>query len=338
MVCEMDIPENQSIDYKNAIDALRYFLKASRSSPQSEILKEFMRMILHRSRVSESGSILINTVSTQKLVLFNQDDFLVKEGYLQASVKETKGWCEEFYYHQGLAGLAFRTRGIQCVDNVDNSPDFFTAEDTLPFTSLVAIPILIEGDKQPFGVANFHNSASFENGILTPEIVSLLETYVEALGVALKASPRTLEMEGSKRAFVVHGRDAESLRTLTEILKRYEVDPVVLGEIPRTGASILEMLEDAVSTCSAGFVLLTPDDEGRLMDFAQSLRPRARQNVVFESGLLMARFRNSERVCFLIKDQVEMPSDIHGLFYEDYSDNNILSIRIEKVLRKWSMI
>ena len=50
------------------------------------------------------------------------------------------------------------------------------------------------------------------------------------------------------------------------------------------------------------------------------LNPRARQNVVFELGYFMGKL-GRERVCLLLKDQVELPSDIGGIVYI-YMDPN----------------
>lgn len=64
---------------------------------------------------------------------------------------------------------------------------------------------------------------------------------------------------------------------------------------------------------------MTPDDaqgDGRL---------RARQNVVFELGYFLGRLgRRSGRTILLLRDDVELPSDIRGILYIRF-DNGILA-------------
>lgn len=49
------------------------------------------------------------------------------------------------------------------------------------------------------------------------------------------------------------------------------------------------------------------------------LQGRARQNVVFEHGYLMAKL-GRENVCSLVKGQIETPNDISGVVYVPLDD------------------
>lgn len=60
-------------------------------------------------------------------------------------------------------------------------------------------------------------------------------------------------------------------------------------------------------------VLYTPCDIGGLKS-SNEMKPRARQNVVFEHGYLTAKIGRNN-VCALIKDNLEKPNDISGLVY-----------------------
>ena len=59
---------------------------------------------------------------------------------------------------------------------------------------------------------------------------------------------------------------------------------------------------------------LTGDDVGALAADPHPLRPRARQNVIFELGVAVGRL-GRERVCPLYEEGVELPSDIHSVEY-----------------------
>ena len=62
-------------------------------------------------------------------------------------------------------------------------------------------------------------------------------------------------------------------------------------------------------------VLLTGDDVGGPASEPRKLRPRARQNVIFELGFSIAKL-NRERVCALYEEGVELPTDFHGVEYK----------------------
>src|SRR5581483_3455409 len=67
-------------------------------------------------------------------------------------------------------------------------------------------------------------------------------------------------------------------------------------------------------------VLVTPDDEGRKIgDPNIPLRPRARQNVVLELGMVLATL-GRKRVAILLKGHdMDKPSDVDGLIYISFS-------------------
>ena len=62
-------------------------------------------------------------------------------------------------------------------------------------------------------------------------------------------------------------------------------------------------------------MLYTPCDVGALQGQEKDdLKPRARQNVVFEHGYLIGKI-GRENVCALVKGNIETPNDISGAVY-----------------------
>jgi predicted nucleotide-binding protein len=119
------------------------------------------------------------------------------------------------------------------------------------------------------------------------------------------------------RVFIVYGHDTTARDGLELLLRRMGMDPIVLGNLPAGGDTIIEKLEYYLGTeGNIGFacVLLTPDDEGNAVAEPEAKRYRARQNVVLELGMVLARLGRS-RVAILHKESVELPSDINGLLY-----------------------
>lgn len=122
------------------------------------------------------------------------------------------------------------------------------------------------------------------------------------------------------RVFIVYGHDAAAREQLELILRRLRIEPIVLQNIPGGGDTIIEKLEILTDTDFA-CVLLTPDDEGYPSGQEAKKRPRARQNVVLEFGMVLAKL-GRRRVAVLVKgNNLERPSDIEGLIYLPFNNH-----------------
>jgi len=122
--------------------------------------------------------------------------------------------------------------------------------------------------------------------------------------------------------FVVYGHDVDSRNQLELILHRMRLEPIILGNLAAAGDTIIEKLERYLGEQgNVGFacVLLTPDDEGFKAGKAEEKKYRARQNVVLELGMVLARL-GRRRVAILHKQSIELPSDIAGLLYIPFTE------------------
>jgi predicted nucleotide-binding protein len=126
----------------------------------------------------------------------------------------------------------------------------------------------------------------------------------------------------SRKVFVVYGHDATSRTQLEAMLRRWELDPLILDQLPSEGQTLIEKLEKYQSDVCFGVVLATPDDEGNTVGRTDEKKLRARQNVVLELGLLLAKLGRA-KVAILLKNQekMERPSDIQGLIYLPFTDD-----------------
>jgi predicted nucleotide-binding protein len=118
------------------------------------------------------------------------------------------------------------------------------------------------------------------------------------------------------KAFVVHGHDDGARDSVACLLGTLGIEAIILSEQPSEGRTVVEKLEH-YSDVGFAIVLLTPDDEGRKT--GAEMRPRARQNVVFELGYFIAKL-SRQRVCPLYKGDLELPSDFHGVVYIQLDD------------------
>lgn len=132
---------------------------------------------------------------------------------------------------------------------------------------------------------------------------------------AAAASPK-------KKVFVVYGHDQVAKDQLEAMLRRWGLEPLILDQLPTEGQTVIEKLESAMREVDFGVVLATPDDEGYRSGRLDEKAFRARQNVVLEMGMLLAKL-GRENVAILLKTQekMEKPSDITGLIYIPFSDN-----------------
>lgn len=319
--------EQESITFDGKIMG---FLQAARGRSQEEIIIEFLQAAIEVSPAADAGSVLVNHPKMKKLVLFNEDDFLFSRGLLDPGTRAA--WPKQFTYFSGIAGRCFRQKTIQTFplrppavgddDFVGNSP----------IKNMVCIPIMT-GGSDPFGVACFHNNDSQK--IFSEQDKRALAAYTDILSLALHTPHPELQLE--RNVFIVHGRDTRSLADLQEILRSFTVSPKVLAREDKNAQSILSALEELIRTCRAGFILATPDDQGKLAG-EEPLSVRARENVIFETGLLFAKFRSFERVAILLKKPLVLPSDLRGISYEEFDDINTLRPAIERKLSNWRLL
>ena len=135
----------------------------------------------------------------------------------------------------------------------------------------------------------------------------------------------------SNRVFVIHGHDEAARETVARFLEKLEFQPIILHEHANKGRTIIEKFEDHADVPFA-VVLLTPDDVGKLKDEKSTLKPRARQNVILELGFFLGRL-GRERVCPLVKGDVETPSDYDGVVYTKLDDAGAWKMKLVQELK-----
>lgn len=129
-----------------------------------------------------------------------------------------------------------------------------------------------------------------------------------------------LEAKGQGKIFVVHGHDRDARDQLELILHRLGLDPFILQNNDGGGMTIIEALEKNIYKDAAfGIVLLTPDDFGYSKEVNDADRkPRARQNVILEMGMVMAAL-GRDKIAILQKGALERPSDTDGILRIEFN-------------------
>lgn len=116
------------------------------------------------------------------------------------------------------------------------------------------------------------------------------------------------------KVFIVHGHDEELKESVARIIEKQGIKAIILSEQANKGRTIIEKFED-YSDVGGAICLFTADDYGRAKKDSSDT-PRARQNVVLETGYFMGKL-GRDHVAILADKVIEMPSDLSGVVYTD---------------------
>jgi len=164
---------------------------------------------------------------------------------------------------------------------------------------------------------------------ITKELFVEAKAYLATEDTNKATTSQTIELDRSK-VFIVHGHDELAKLSVARFLEKLDLEPIILHEQASSGNTIIEKIEEH-SNVGFGIVLYTPCDLGASKG-NPNLNPRARQNVVFEHGYLIAKI-GRENVCALVKDEVETPNDISGIVYITLDSNGGWHIDLAKELK-----
>lgn len=126
--------------------------------------------------------------------------------------------------------------------------------------------------------------------------------------------PSKVEAGNMKRVFVVHGHDTNVRNEVELFVRSIDYEPIILCKRADKGNTIIEKIEREAKNVCFAIVIYTSCDLGKDKN-ADEFKPRARQNVVFEHGFMCAHL-GRERVCALLENGVEQPSDLQGVIYK----------------------
>lgn len=131
------------------------------------------------------------------------------------------------------------------------------------------------------------------------------------------------------KVFIVHGHDETAKLDTARFVEKLGFESIIIHEQVNSGKTIIEKIEE-YSNVDFGIVLYTPCDVGSKN--GEELQARARQNVIFEHGYLIARL-GRRNVCALVKGKIEIPNDISGVVYVPMDDHKAWKIAVAKELR-----
>ncbi len=159
---------------------------------------------------------------------------------------------------------------------------------------------------------------NYENNIKDKSISSMddYQVNIDISEIKSKANIKEKDMIKVKnKVFIVHGHDNETKQEIARFIEQIGLQTIILHEQASMSMTIIEKIEHYVNESNFAIILYTPCDKGRgALETKIQARNRARQNVVFEHGYLMAKI-GRKNVCALVKGEIETPSDISGVVY-----------------------
>lgn len=134
------------------------------------------------------------------------------------------------------------------------------------------------------------------------------------------------------KVFIVHGHDEQIKESVARFIEKLGLEAIILHEQPNGGKTIIEKFEK-YSDVSFAIVLLTPDDFGGSKLKPKIINDRARQNVIFELGFFIGKY-GRHRVCALLKDKIEYPSDYSGVIYISVDSSSAWKLQLAKEMKQ----
>ncbi len=168
---------------------------------------------------------------------------------------------------------------------------------------------------------------------ITSRVLSECKSQLQGItskSEALSPNKPKAPMDKSK-VFIVHGHDGEAKQAVARFIEKLGLEAIILHEQANSGKTIIEKIE-ANSNVGFGIVLYTPCDLGASQEKKDELKPRARQNVVFEHGYLIGKI-GRKNVCALVKSGIETPNDISGVVYIKMDESEAWKYQVAKEMK-----
>lgn len=131
--------------------------------------------------------------------------------------------------------------------------------------------------------------------------------------ISIKSIPKS---KGGGKIFIGHGRSKLWARLQLYLKDDLALPTLTFEDESRTSETIINILSQFLDESSFAILILTAEDE------TADGQIRARQNVIHEAGLFQGRL-GFDKVVILKQDSIEEFSNISGLQYIPFSNDNI---------------
>lgn len=161
-----------------------------------------------------------------------------------------------------------------------------------------------------------------------------VEPMLEVIGLESKKTILPEHEKGKKNVYISHGKNRKFLEPISALLEIADLDAVISIDTESVSKSLSEKILSEMKRCSAAIIHI--EDEMHLktengQDFIQ-LNP----NVLIEIGAALALFDHN--FILLVKDGVELPTNLSGLYEVRYSGDTLEAsdaIRLIKAIKEF---
>lgn len=186
---------------------------------------------------------------------------------------------------------------------------------------------------QGYLLGNIQARATLQNdGSLSGKWKSTIGTEGVFVVTRFQAAAPGVSEPKENSVFLIHGHDEGTKEKVARFLERIGLSVVILHEQVNRGMTIIEKFESFANKAGFAVALFTPDDIGYPLTSEKNQQPRARQNVVLETGYFIGKL-GRPRVFLLHKGSIELPSDIFGVVYSQMDDANGWQLSLARELK-----
>ena len=166
----------------------------------------------------------------------------------------------------------------------------------------------------PLNVTNEQKADKCREGI--KKAIAILLTYLDEIreNDSEKGNDKLREADFSS-VFSVYGHNEALKQAVARLIENQGIKAILLDEQTDGGKTIIEKFESN-SNVGAAICLFTADDIGYEKNDENNRKPRARQNVVFETGFFIGKL-GRDHIIIICDSQLELPSDMSGIVYTD---------------------
>lgn len=123
----------------------------------------------------------------------------------------------------------------------------------------------------------------------------------------------------ARRVFITHGKNKAFIEPIKKLLAFGELEAVVAEEKQTISQPVPEKVMEDMRSCGAAIIHV--EDERRLLDKDAKEHVVLNENVLIEIGGAMALY--ARRFILVVKDGVELPSNLQGLYQVRYSGDTL---------------
>lgn len=167
----------------------------------------------------------------------------------------------------------------------------------------------------PIATSSSDYTRKCKEGLITSKMI--LSSYLSEMDESSVVMNTVNATKNMDKIFIVHGHDGELKHSVARIIEKQGIEAIILSEKVNLGRTIIEKFED-YSDVDGAICLFTADDFGNAKT-NETHNPRARQNVVLETGYFMGKL-GRDHVVILADKNIEMPSDLSGVVYASTSN------------------